>query len=491
MIDTGIGISPENKQRIFAPFTQADASTTRVFGGSGLGLAICVELISKFGGKLNVNSEIGKGSEFFFTVTFDKAKAPRDLASKRRSRLELLREKRVMIVDDNGTNRSLVEAMLRHMSIFTDSVHDGDAALKRLRLAAEAGAPYDIVLVDALMPGKDGFEFIEELNKDEQLAPTTVLMLSSTDRSTFNERAKRLQVDGFLDKPVSRRDLLEALRVAAFGMDALSDTNAGAAVGPTPLNVLVAEDTPANQKVVFAILKKRGHNVSLANNGREAIDKVQTHPFDVVLMDVQMPTVDGYQATAVIRKLRESSVASIPIIAMTAHAMKGDAEKCIKVGMNDYISKPIESRRLVQLVEYWGGTKGLNARSTSKEEATLLDTPDRSTANVADFEAALARLDGNRKLLVDMIGFFREDVPQLLESLDAGVSSGDATQIKRAAHSIKGLAAGFDAGRVVHHALRIEQFAVKETLDQIVHVLPDLRAGIAELEDAFTEFVGS
>ena len=486
VIDTGIGISQENQERIFVPFAQADASTTRVFGGSGLGLAICVELISKFGGELGVSSEVGQGSEFFFTARFMKTKAPTELMQRRRNQLEQLRGKRVLIVDDNATNRAILEGMLAVVSIHTDSFSDGDAALNRLRIASRSTAPYDIVLVDALMPGKDGFAVAEEINNDPHLMPTTVLMLSSADRSTFNDRAKNLSVDGYLDKPVNRRELLEVIGVSLNAEASAGSTSDTMSVPPS-LKVLVAEDTPANQKVVLAILRKRGHNVTLANNGREVIDKLDTESFDVVLMDVQMPTVDGYQATAAIREIKDSPVSQIPIIAMTAHAMKGDAEKCFEVGMNDYISKPIDSKRLVQLVEQWGASELCEPRLVeSNDEEPSPDRPRQALGKVADFEAALARLDGNRQLLMDMIDFFREDVPKLMKAIEAGLSSGDAARIRRAAHSIKGLAAGFDAERVSGRALEIEHLAADDQLDEIPRRLRDLRELIVELETAFT-----
>lgn len=492
VVDTGIGISLENQERIFAPFTQADASTTRVFGGSGLGLAICVELISKLGGELEVSSEEGQGSEFFFTAPFAKAKAPPELAKRRQSRIERLKGKRAMIVDDNATNRAILEAMLTQMSIHTDSFGDGDTALNRLRIASEAETPYDIVFVDALMPGKDGFSVTEEINKDRQLKPTTVLMLSSADRSTFNDRAKNLAIDGFLDKPVNRRELLEVMSV-----NVASETQDGNAsdksIVPASLKVLVAEDTPANQKVVQAILRKRGHVVILVNNGREAIDKLCTESFDVVLMDVQMPTVDGYQATAAIREMKDSPSANIPIIAMTAHAMKGDAEKCFEVGMNDYIPKPIDSKRLIQLVEQWGGAEPSEPHGSPMlfKDDTPIAEPEETINKVADFDSALSRLDGNRRLLMDMIGFFQEDVPKLIQTIQSGLSAGDAVQIKRAAHSVKGLAAGFDAELVVRKALEIEQLAAVGQLDEIPQHLPELSKRIVELEGAFAEFEGS
>ena len=310
--DTGIGISNSDRERIFAPFTQADASTTRVFGGSGLGLAICTELISQLGGRLDVTSTVGSGSEFFFTARFQKAKPPRELVRRRRDRIDQLAGSRVLIIDDNATNRTIMEGILTRFGIQVDAVDSGELALGRMRTACKSNQPYDVVLVDALMPGTDGYSVIKEINADEQLESTNVLMLSSADRSTFADRAEGLNINGYLDKPVTRRELLEVLSVVKFGSETVDNQGSSVAVIPQALRVLVAEDTPANQKVVQAILRKRGHSTTLVRNGREAIEKLATEQFDVVLMDIQMPTMDGHQATMAIRQLDQTDRANVP-----------------------------------------------------------------------------------------------------------------------------------------------------------------------------------
>lgn len=486
--DTGIGISSEDKERIFAPFTQADASTTRVFGGSGLGLAICTELISQFGGTLDVTSEVGEGSEFFFTARFQNAKVPRELVKRRKHRMGQLKGSRILIVDDNATNRTILEGDLTRFGINVEVAESGDSAISKMRLASKANQPFDVVLVDALMPGMDGFSVVEEINRCEQLQTTAVLMLSSADRSTFADRLANLHVDCYLDKPVARRELLDVLSYVSFGSDKGDEIESSLSAISQSLKVLLVEDTPANQKVVQAILRKRGHKITLANNGREAIDKLEVESFDVVLMDIQMPTVDGYQATATIRQMEDPERAGVPIIAMTAHAMKGDAGRCIEQGMNDYISKPIDSRRLIELVELWGASSSENG-DTGGTDSEMPSKLESGTRKVADFDNALKRMDGNRQLLNDLIDFLRADMPELIAKIEIGVASEDVPSVRRAAHSIKGLAANFDAERVMELAVSIEAAAANGNLEIGIAQLNSLRTAVAELERVLEEYV--
>ena len=485
--DTGIGISPDDKERIFAPFTQADASTTRVFGGSGLGLAICTELISRLGGKMDVVTEVGKGSEFFFTAKFDKADPPSDLVERRREFTDQLRDQRVLVVDDNATNRSVLGRLLGNLRLDVESVGDGGSAIRRLAAAAQQQTPYDVVIVDALMPGVDGFEVLEALNGLTGTDTMSVLMLSSADRSAFADKLKSLRIDRYLEKPISYSELLEVL-CQDSSEERKPDAAEQTTSVPRALEVLVVEDTPANQKVVQALLRKRGHHTTLSNNGREAIDKLLAAPFDVVLMDIQMPMVDGYQATAAIREMEDASRANVPIIAMTANAMKGDADRCLKAGMNDYIPKPITFSRLIELVEHWGDA---TARTHVAESPDIPPSPstDSSTLEIADFDAGLQRLDGNRQLMCDMIGFFREDVPQLVEEIEHAISCGDLGTAKRCAHSIKGLAQSFDALRVSETARSMEDLASRGSVAGMPRFLASLKQYIEELDLAFAAYL--
>jgi two-component system sensor histidine kinase/response regulator len=503
--DTGIGISEQDQQRIFAPFVQADSSTTRVFGGSGLGLTISSELISQMGGRLYIRSDVGQGSEFYFVARLGKTSVPTAIYQRKspenvRERIKRLEGQRVLVVDDNAASRRVLTRLLASLSLDADAVEGSSAALERLQTSAAAAFPYDICLVDALMPTADGFTLADRI-ASEPNRPRTVLMLSSADRATFADRIRTLALDAILDKPVTRQPLAEALLTASFGTSSEADGSMVSSPSAASLRVLVVEDTPANQKVMKAILYKRGHRVTLANNGREAIERLYERPFDVVLMDVQMPTVDGYQATSAIRQMEDSDRAQVPIIAMTAHAMQGDAERCLEVGMNGYLAKPIDARQLMEAIESiisppaaMDGAAEIRRASNHSSPPSgysmsehLSSEPQSHEAPVANFAAALARLDQNQRLLREMIGFFREDVPQLMEQLLAGLGNADASRVQRASHSIKGLGANFDAHQVVADAERIEQLATQGDLEGVASELDELRTSIARLMRAFDQ----
>ncbi|HVV99954.1 MAG TPA: response regulator [Planctomycetaceae bacterium] len=352
--DTGIGISPADQERIFTPFTQADASTTRHYGGTGLGLAISSQLIGLMGGRLWVESALGQGSTFSFRVRFLRQK-PKPTESERQARFEQLRDVPVLIVDDNASNRRILETILSNWSMRPETASDGASALEKIEEAAQSGKQYDVIILDALMPEMDGFTLAERIKSEPQGSATTILMLSSADRQTFARRCEQLDIAEYLEKPISHSELLNSLcRVLGLTHEEPADENGGRSA-PSPshraLHVLLAEDVPANQKLIVSILTRRGHVVEIAQNGREAVELAKRTAFDVILMDVQMPIMDGFQATSILRSLSPSEAAHVPIVAMTAHAMRGDRERCLAAGMDAYISKPVDSRRLVELIE--------------------------------------------------------------------------------------------------------------------------------------------
>jgi len=348
--DTGIGIPQDRQAGIFDSFSQVDTSISRRFGGTGLGLSISSKLVSIMGGTIGVRSEEGKGSTFHFSLEFDLRKHPRkeepvDLAA--------LRGLPVLIVDDNRTNRFILEEVLENWKMITTSASGAEEALDAMRSATK---PFPLILCDVNMPGMDGFMLAEEIKKHSEWAGTTMIMLSSSQLSEDVEHCRELGIELYLTKPIRQRDLLDAIRTslsAALKAKGPVTPSPGAApVKAQPgLKVLLAEDNVINQKLAVSLLHRAGYDVVMANDGREAIDAYEREPFDVILMDVQMPGVSGYQATAAIREKEKKTGSHIPIIAMTAHALKGDRENCLNAGMDEYIPKPIQPKRVVEVIE--------------------------------------------------------------------------------------------------------------------------------------------
>jgi PAS domain S-box-containing protein len=357
--DTGIGIAPEQRQRIFAPFVQADPSMTRRYGGSGLGLAIVARLVDMLGGQVSVESQLGRGSTFSFIVTLGCQAGP-ESPSPFDASLATLRGQRVLLADRHAISRQVLEQIVAGWSIFPVVVEDARAALAQLQAAADAGQRCALAVLDATMPGIAELRLLEQLREDARIKTPIVLTVSPPDKQRLASSLGSPQEAVWLEKPFTPAAVAAAF-VHALGGMAQVTAPAVCAVAQTAsrsLRILLAEDTPANQKLTVRILSRRGHSVAVAQNGEEALDQLRRGRFDVVLMDVQMPVMDGFQATAAIRKLETPEQAQIPIIAMTAHALKGDQEKCLAAGMDAYISKPIDSRELIALVEQYAGATG-------------------------------------------------------------------------------------------------------------------------------------
>ena len=344
--DTGIGIPAEKLTYIFEAFEQVDTSTTRKFGGTGLGLAICSRLVALMGGRIWVDSELERGSTFHFTVRCALARGeglPQPPV--------VVQGTRVLVVDDNATNRRILDEILLSWDMQPQSVAGACEAMRVLREAFHSGNPFPLLLTDAAMPGVDGFALAEQIKQDEEIGSTIIMMLTSSDRPGDVARCERLGIANYLLKPIKQSELFNAV-IAALGVNAVDEqTTETPAPSPTfenlpPLRVLLAEDSSINQKLAVALLEKHGHRVTVAADGREALAAFDAQPFDLVLMDVQMPEVDGYEATVCIRAREQTTGRHVPIIAITAHAMKGDRERCLQAGMDAYVTKPIRARQL-------------------------------------------------------------------------------------------------------------------------------------------------
>jgi signal transduction histidine kinase/DNA-binding response OmpR family regulator len=367
VVDTGIGIPKEKITSIFEPFTQADASTTRKYGGTGLGLTITSRLVGMMGGKIWVESEVGRGSEFHFTawVGVAHAKASETEAS---HAPESLRGVKVLVVDDNRTNRRILEAMMLRWAMDVTPVAGGLEALEQLCAAREAGRPYDLILTDMHMPKMDGFELVERIRERPELSTATIMMLTSAGHRGDSARCQELGVSAYLLKPIRQAELREAVArvlgarerhsaIPLITRFSLHDANAPSG----SLRIVLVEDNPVNQLLTTRLLEKRGHTVVVAGNGREALAACESESFDLILMDVQMPGMDGLEATAAIRTREKGGVKHLAIVALTAHAMKGDREKCLAAGMDGYLSKPIRTQELDAVLEKYAKHKAEKA----------------------------------------------------------------------------------------------------------------------------------
>ena len=350
--DTGVGVPPEKQQLIFDPFTQADTSTTRKYGGTGLGLTITSRLVTMMGGKIWMNSEVGRGSQFHFTARF----LPCAKCAASTPPPEIVPGIKILVVDDNQTNRRILEATLRRWGMKPTSVSGGDQALAEL-LACQRTDPYALLLTDAHMPDIDGFTLIERIRRTPEVSSAVIMMLTSGGHRGDVERCKELNVAGYLLKPVRQPELRDAILrcLDTHQPNAATPTARasvrGAANSAPALRILLAEDNAVNQRLATRLLEKRGHRVTVASNGREALEALQKETYDLVLMDVQMPELDGMEATTKLREREKIHGGHQPVIALTAHAMKGDEERCLAAGMDGYLTKPISPQELDKVLD--------------------------------------------------------------------------------------------------------------------------------------------
>jgi signal transduction histidine kinase/DNA-binding response OmpR family regulator len=353
--DTGIGIPPHKQQVVFGLFEQADASTTRRYGGTGLGLAICSRLVGMMQGRIGVESEEGRGSTFHFTAQFGVA-SESDLP-RLTARPVTIHDTRVLVVDDNATNRRLLDEILRSWGVKPDLAADAHQALGLMHHAHALGEPYRLVVTDAHMPDIDGFMFVGQIRESPEVKSAIVMMLTSGDNPDDLARCEQLKIASYLLKPVKQSELLDEM-LRTLGVATTEDSRSErlavqeAAASPHPaLQILLVEDSPVNQKLANAVLQKARHQVTIANHGREALDIWRSQAFDLILMDIQMPEMDGLEATQAIRAQERTRGGHIPIIAMTAHALKGDRERCLEAGMDEYVSKPIHAKNLLETIQ--------------------------------------------------------------------------------------------------------------------------------------------
>ncbi len=509
--DTGIGMSAEAQQRLFNAFTQADGSTTRRYGGTGLGLAISKRLVELMGGSISVASEPGKGSEFSFTIKCalsDKA-SPQPPA-----RIpESLLSQRVLVVDDNNTSRRVMQHCLNLLGLASDGVASGEDAIRQLQQES-----YGLMLLDWRMPGMDGVQVYQELKKRGLSIPPTILM-TAFGREKEMKAAQAEGIEGFLAKPLKTRDVEASIRSILGHTEPEShcQTDGGAAApSDTPLaglEILLVEDNNINQQVATEVLKEAGVTVDIANNGLEGVKAVQKKHYDIVLMDIQMPELDGYEATKRIRQI--GGLEKLPIIAMTAHALRGDKERCLDAGMNDYVSKPIDRQALYTTLQNWapaGRTCPPPPDAVSSAQEHNTSVPETAqTENIApkapqkqaatppapadagpplpeslpgiDIQDGLARLGGKEKLyrriLIDFLTNFADYPGKIRAALEAQ----DLKEARILAHTIAGAAGNVSAVELRTIALAVEKHVLAEQPDAALEALPQLQE---EAEMVFT-----
>jgi signal transduction histidine kinase/CheY-like chemotaxis protein/HPt (histidine-containing phosphotransfer) domain-containing protein len=458
--DSGIGIAPEQQRQIFSGFSQAESSTTRRFGGTGLGLAISQRLVELMGGRIEVDSEPGRGSDFHFRIRLDRppqepAEPLVPIASAGLSAL------RVLVVDDNATARDILCEMSRSLGWHADAASDGPEALRLAAEQADRGEPYDIALVDWQMPGMDGWETGLRLRQSSRSEATLVMMVTAHDREMLAQRSATEQaaLGGFLVKPLTAAMLFDAVADARLGIDRralLPESPAGGRL--SGLRLLVVEDNPNNQQVARELLAAEGASVTLADNGESGVEAVfAARPaFDAVLMDLQMPVMDGFGATARIRRHPEH--AALPIIAMTANAMSSDREACLAAGMNDHVGKPFELGDLVAVIRRHTGREDQSPVAPAVEGLSL--DPDLLTAaGEADIsvQAAVQRLGGNAPIYERMLRDFLRDLPGQLAHLQTLAREARWREVALAVHTLKGLAGMIGASRLQSAATQAER----------------------------------
>jgi two-component system sensor histidine kinase/response regulator len=455
--DTGIGIPESKHQSIFEAFTQADGSTTRRYGGTGLGLTISSQLVEMMGGQIRVDSQVGSGSTFLFHVRLglQRGQAPQPAATLP----EGLEGLRVLVVDDHATNRRILEEMFEGWRMQPVAVDGGPAALRALKSAARRGQPFRLAILDAHMPGMDGFMLAERIQKDRLLRGVELIMLTSGGQRGEAARSRQAGISAYLTKPMRRSELLDLIMTVlapkATERPNRLITRHSLREEKRRLRVLLVEDNPVNRAVAVRMLERRGHTVTVATGGREAVEMSGKRPFDVALMDLQMPEMGGLEATAAIRERERSTGKRLPIVAMTAHAMKSDRERCLRAGMDGYVSKPIQAASLFEAIESILSTPPIE-RAVLVPAATEVEP---TNAPLLDRRALMERLEGDAGLLAEIVDLFLKSAPGMMRDIQEGLARRDAGALERAAHALKGSVANFGARAAFEAALRMERLA--------------------------------
>jgi signal transduction histidine kinase/CheY-like chemotaxis protein/HPt (histidine-containing phosphotransfer) domain-containing protein len=480
--DTGIGIPPQHQKRVFEAFQQADASTTRKFGGTGLGLAISSRVVKLLGGRIGLTSEAGKGTVFDFTARFDlqpaAGKTPERVGDKS------LRDRRVLVVDDNPTSRRVLDGHLRGWGMRPTLAASGNEALELL-LTDGSSEPFALILMDSVMSQMDGFQLIERIRKLASFKGAMVLMLTSDRSGVDSVRSRDLGVSSYLTKPVRKSALLATITEAFVG--APSSLRKAATESTVPpgksLRVLVAEDNAVNQKLAAAILQRAGHTSVVVPNGQVAVAAMERDRFDVVLMDVQMPVMGGFEATRLIRVTEAASGRRTPIIAVTARAMQGDREACLAADMDAFMAKPIEAARLTEVIEQLVS----GSLSDSRDD---VETDDAAGTETLDEAALMKLVSGNRELASELAELYLTDLEPRVTEIAAAVCARDCDRLRVAAHTLRGSSGSMRAGHVSAAAGVLEAMGRSGEMDGVLRALELLNVAVADLRPRLVLLAG-
>ncbi len=495
--DTGIGIPADKLEDIFESFSQVDSSNTRKYEGTGLGLTISKQIVEMMGGRIWVESEPAKGSSFHFTARFTVSRAEkreRGLLTERD-----LSSMRVLIVDDNATNRLVLREMASSWGLLPEEAPDGEAGLVKMNNAIKSGKPYRLLLLDLQMPGFSGFEVAKRVKEGSYGQNLRIILLSSVGQKGDAARCKEVGISGYLLKPVKQSELLDAILMAIGHGPGEKDsiiTRYTIQEARGRLNILLAEDNLVNQKLAVKMLEKRGHRVVVVSNGREAVETIDKERFDLLLTDVQMPEMDGFEATRRIRErelkaqtttatehvvsTNERSTRSerIPIVAMTAHAMKGDREKCLAAGMDDYVSKPVKPQELFAVIEKLGH------RLPDNKDEELSSSNNMSSTDVFNLSAALEIVDGDIELFKEIANLFLESLPDYIARIQKAIADNDSDATEQAAHGLKGSVGNFGAKQAFEAAYGLEVMGKEGRLAKAEEALQNLEKELKALEAA-------
>lgn len=486
--DTGIGIPLDRQKAVFERFIQADSSSTRKYGGTGLGLTISAQLTKMMGGDIGLESEPDKGSTFWFTVTVGSVKEgsipilalPQDLINVP-----------VLIVDDNFTNRTILEKMIKGFGCNAFAVASGKEALNILKSFTELNKPFQLVLLDMQMPEMDGEEVLSRIKSDPALHDTTVIILTSMGQRGDAARLEAMGCNGYLLKPVRQKELFGALlnilgrrnqteeakiKSSLITRHSLKEQQRGIT------HILLAEDNPTNQKLAIRLLQKAGYPVDVASNGKEAIAAVQKKKYKLVLMDVQMPEMDGFEAT---RRIREISpeFANLPIVAMTAYAMSGDRERCLEAGMNDYLSKPLNVGELFKIIEKY--SDGDSPDAAVEQPINSLDVMLQKSMDLFDLEKALPRFGDDLPTFFELLGEFLEHIKTSITEMEKAIQNNDAKKIHFLSHSIKGASSNFEAKTISAPAMKLENLTADGTLTGCYPLIAEIKRQVPLVEDFY------